>query len=910
MQALAEAVTQCKFEATYPSFDETVLRRILDVLTTAVCCPAGKYLSHDNLLNIFQASYRIGHYQTEKGRATSELLTQASRRSMRSLITAVFSRLHELPSKGIVDRGRVTPPVHGSILHVSPSSSVSADLSREGINPSDVDERASAPLEGGDESQAIGRQDEEPSAPIADATASMDQEAAKEEEQEVRGGTGNILDEATLDKDSESHAMNSLDNVESDDQRHGIVSVLSPTRTPGAGSGGGGGETQGDLSVSEVSASENRCGDGYGIDSLCEVLAFIIDFISASPSRQHGGDLAAHGLDLVSVVLRVAAKSLPQYGSLLYLLQHDLVKAMFSAARSANLSTLAGICQVTLGLYVHLGKFFLLQVEALLGLLLLPLAEGRGIAEKEVAAQIIALEGILNFCFQPGFARDMYLNLDCRIERSDLFQKICVLLSKVAFPVSGPVSVVHLLSLEGILAILSSLAEHIESHDFTTEGASLPMTAVDPKVAGSLATEDANAVDANKSVPSYFDIWTSLVRGESLKIPNVNSPAAAARAEKILKTKLSTAAEHFNHDANKGFQYARDVGLLPPSEDPVALARFLRFCPGLSKAGIGEVLGERDAYYEQVREAFMETLDFAGLEFETALRLFMDAFRPPGEGQKIDRLMQVFGRRYYNQMPDSGLKSEDAAYVLAFSVIMLNTDLHNTQNKKKMTLEDFARINRNTNEGDPMPPELLNRIYRAISTDELKISSECTSEELASQSVFWYQVARESRTERGNAILGIPSSSLDVERDMFLLIWGPTLAAVSIILESTDDPNVAQKAMKGLLLAAELASTHGLHDVPDRLIATLTNYTTALDPSLPRAMIAFGSSEKAQAAVETIFTVANRYGDGLRNGWAQVMDCMMRLYKAGLLSPQVIATDGGGKSYLKSYLRLFSMFVW
>ena len=42
-------------------------------------------------------------------------------------------------------------------------------------------------------------------------------------------------------------------------------------------------------------------------------------------------------------------------------------------------------------------------------------------------------------------------------------------------------------------------------------------------------------------------------------------------------------------------------------------------------------------------------------------------------------MAQVFGRRYYEQMPSMGLKSADAAYVLAFSVIMLNTDLHNNQ---------------------------------------------------------------------------------------------------------------------------------------------------------------------------------------------------------------------------------------
>lgn len=37
------------------------------------------------------------------------------------------------------------------------------------------------------------------------------------------------------------------------------------------------------------------------------------------------------------------------------------------------------------------------------------------------------------------------------------------------------------------------------------------------------------------------------------------------------------------------------------------------------------------------------------------------------------------------------MANADAAYVLAYSVIMLNTDLHNSQVKKKMSLEAFRR---------------------------------------------------------------------------------------------------------------------------------------------------------------------------------------------------------------------------
>lgn len=44
------------------------------------------------------------------------------------------------------------------------------------------------------------------------------------------------------------------------------------------------------------------------------------------------------------------------------------------------------------------------------------------------------------------------------IERSNLFEALCGLLSKTAFPVSGPLSAVHLQSLDGILAILATLS--------------------------------------------------------------------------------------------------------------------------------------------------------------------------------------------------------------------------------------------------------------------------------------------------------------------------------------------------------------------------------------------------------------------------------------------------------------------
>jgi Sec7-like guanine-nucleotide exchange factor len=50
----------------------------------------------------------------------------------------------------------------------------------------------------------------------------------------------------------------------------------------------------------------------------------------------------------------------------------------------------------------------------------------------------------------------------------------------------------------------------------------------------------------------------------------------------------------------------------------------------------------------------------------------------PGEAQKIERLMEVFSGRYIQCNPDVMTKfhNSDTVFILAFAIILLNTDLH------------------------------------------------------------------------------------------------------------------------------------------------------------------------------------------------------------------------------------------
>ena len=155
-----------------------------------------------------------------------------------------------------------------------------------------------------------------------------------------------------------------------------------------------------------------------------------------------------------------------------------------------------------------------------------------------------------------------------------------------------------------------------------------------------------------------------------------------------------------------------------------------------------------------VMYAYVDCFDFCGKDFVAALRCLLSYFRLPGESQKIDRIMEKFAGRYCETNPryrivlwqscDSHMSyslgifaSADTAYVLAYSIIMLTTDLHSDkvtmtyshthfmymQVKSKMTKEDYIKMNRGINDSQDLPRQYLEAIYDEIASSEIKLKT-------------------------------------------------------------------------------------------------------------------------------------------------------------------------------------------
>lgn len=137
----------------------------------------------------------------------------------------------------------------------------------------------------------------------------------------------------------------------------------------------------------------------------------------------------------------------------------------------------------------------------------------------------------------------------------------------------------------------------------------------------------------------------------------------------------------FNRKPSKGIDYLISTKKIGSS--PEEVASFLKTTSGLNESMIGDYFGEREDFPMKVMHAYVDSFNFENMGFGEAIRFFLRGFRLPGEAQKIDRIMEKFAERYCKCSPNS-FTSADTAYVLAYSVIMLNTDAHNSMVKDKV----------------------------------------------------------------------------------------------------------------------------------------------------------------------------------------------------------------------------------
>jgi len=397
----------------------------------------------------------------------------------------------------------------------------------------------------------------------------------------------------------------------------------------------------------------------HGVSCMQKILILLCQLTDPSKKDERSRVL---GLSLLNVVLETCGSSLSNHPSLVNVMQNTLCKFLLQNSRTSSLSILSLVLRAVFNMFNSVGVHLKVQLEVFFNSMHLALAES---LSSPPLIREMALESLIEFCREPQLIIDLYVNYDCAVQSTNLFERLVKFLFKMSEPGSSMNSF-NLQAFEGILAILGALCKEIDRQH----------------------------------------TQISLSEGsEVLSDDHQLSATDAIRDSRIRKKSLQVAAEAFNKNPKESIRNLQSYGFAQAQEaTPDEVAAFLRQAPGLNKTVVGEYLGDHHAFNVAVLTAYAATFSFHNMSLDAALRLFLSGFRLCGEAQKIDRVMEAFSKTMHEHSPGP-LKKWDGAFTLAFSLIMLNTDIHSPNVKNKMTKEQFIKNNKGMNAGEDFPKE-------------------------------------------------------------------------------------------------------------------------------------------------------------------------------------------------------------
>lgn len=307
----------------------------------------------------------------------------------------------------------------------------------------------------------------------------------------------------------------------------------------------------------------------------------------------------------------------------------------------------------------------------------------------------MVIQALTRICADAQSVVDIYVNYDCDFSAVNLFEKLVNDLSKIA---QGRQAVelganpiqeksMRIRGLECLVSILKCMVEwskeqYVNPNTPATLGLDLAISE-SREGDGESSTIKSTHSDSNHSLNSY----------ESIRNKEVLDLPEELEERKMRKEVMETGIVLFNRKPKKGVQFLQEKGML--TQEPENIAKWLHEDDRLDKNMIGDYFGENDESSKQIMCAYIDQMEFSKMDIVASLRNFLEGFRLPGEAQKIDRLMEKFASRYCECNPNNNLfASADTVYVLAFSIIMLTTDLHSPQVKNKMTKEQYIKMNR------------------------------------------------------------------------------------------------------------------------------------------------------------------------------------------------------------------------
>lgn len=392
-------------------------------------------------------------------------------------------------------------------------------------------------------------------------------------------------------------------------------------------------------------------------------------------------------------------------------------------------------------------------------------------------------------------------------------------------------------------------------------------------------------------------------------VPDTSEPDDPEQFEnlKLRKKAFLEGVRQFSVKPKKGIAYFINHKFIP-SDSPKDIALFLLNSDSLDKAAIGEYLGEGDERNIAIMHEFVDQMDFNNTSFVEAMRTFLQAFRLPGEGQKIDRFMLKFAERYLVGNPNV-FSNADTAYVLAYSTIMLNTDQHSRQVKNRMTVDNFIANNSGIDDGKDIPREFLENVFTEIQNNEIKLQSEqhaallsndqaTTSgptgffggRDLNKEAYMHASKEMSTKTEKlvkdlGKKLRGedlsvfYAASHVHHVKSIFDTLWMSILAGLTAPYKEYDEEDVTGLCLEGIKLSIKISCMFELQYAKESFIRALVQFQNLNNIE--------DIKSKNVAAIYIMLEVAVSEGNSLQKSWIDILTSISQLERLQLIAQGV-----------------------
>lgn len=632
----------------------------------------------------------------------------------------------------------------------------------------------------------------------------------------------------------------------------------------------------------------------YALPSIKELFRVLIDLLDPH-NKTHTDPMRIMALRIIDVSLEVAGPAIAKQPVLAELVQDPLCQHLFQLVRSDNMLLLNSSLRVAGTLLATCRHLLKLQQELFLSYLVsclhvrvdipqetgidpslyegvpqspklvkpapsqpssgrstpVPLKERQKLGleggARRPEAREAMVENIGTLIRIPTFMVELFVNYDCNVDRQDLCEDMVGLLSRNAFPDAATWSTTSVppLCLDSLLSFLQFMADRL-----------------------------------HYKTP-----------------PDGEQQLAKLRAQRVRKRIIKSGASKFNDDPKAGVAFLVKNGIIENPDDPMQVAQFLRGTSHISKKMLGEFITKKNNV--PLLTAFISLFNFDEKRIDEALRDMLGSFRLPGESALIERIVTIFTERYCAVNGNEDVADQDAAYVLTYAIIMLNTDLFNpnaSKSQKRMTPEDFAKNLRGVNSGKDFAPEFLQEIYDAIKENEIILPDEHDNKHAFDYA--WKELLM--KTQEAGPLELCETNAFDAE--MFHATWKPIVATLNYVFMSASDDAVFSRIVVGFDQCAQLAARYNVTEAFDRIIYSLsqisglaaetppsTSLNTEVQAGKRRIMVSelavrLGRDFRAQLSTVLLFRTLTGHEFAVGETWIYIVRILRNLFVNSLVA--------------------------